>query len=97
MHKRLVAQEVVAPSIWKLNTINMFLSFRLDHGAKIAPIWRSRLHIGGARPNERVQTYSSPNKTPSNMVRKAAFCSMRCGIVAALRLQIDDCVQSITR
>ena len=34
--------------------LSMFLSFRID--ARTAPIRRSRLHIGGARPNQRVQT-----------------------------------------
>ena len=47
------SQEVVAP-IWKLNTVYVCLSFRIDRFAKTAPLCRSRLHIGGARPNDRV-------------------------------------------
>ena len=49
---------------WELNTIYMFLIFRINHCGRTAPLWRSRLHSGDSRPNERVQTCTSPNKTP---------------------------------
>ena len=41
--------------------------------AKAAPICRRKLHIGDARPNARVQTYSSPHKTQPNTARKATI------------------------